>query len=254
MAGDTSELFSYHRIPAICDDAADDPVRRAEGEPLSPELGRGLDFLARVKGALPLYEWESQYCCNPRAAASGQADLSLLKRIDAGEVPDDVEAVRGWDWAVTVSEAADYSAGALCAYNKPRDELYILHVWRGKLPWPKLETRIVEMAHADKGETLTRYAAEAVAGFGTAFDSLREKLKGVVTLEKRNPPKGGKLIRAQQWFVKVEASRVYLVRGAWNKDFLDELAVFPLGKHDDQVDAVSVAFEALTKGNVLLYG
>jgi phage terminase large subunit-like protein len=32
---------------------------------------------------------------------------------------------------------------------------------------------------------------------------------------------------------------VLLVLGAWKKDFLDELEVFPLGTHDDQVDAAA---------------
>jgi phage terminase large subunit-like protein len=36
---------------------------------------------------------------------------------------------------------------------------------------------------------------------------------------------------------------VRVVRGDWNKDFLDELQNFPNGQHDDQVDAVSVAWE-----------
>jgi small subunit ribosomal protein S12 len=41
---------------------------------------------------------------------------------------------------------------------------------------------------------------------------------------------------------------VVLVRGAWNLDFLDELRAFPMGKHDDQVDAASRAFGELTQG------
>jgi len=43
-----------------------------------------------------------------------------------------------------------------------------------------------------------------------------------------------------------EAQNVHPVRGAWNKDFLDEIEVFPLGKHDDQVDAAVGAFDKLT--------
>ncbi len=36
-----------------------------------------------------------------------------------------------------------------------------------------------------------------------------------------------------------------LVRGPWINDFLDEAEIFPNGAHDDQVDAVSGAFEML---------
>jgi predicted phage terminase large subunit-like protein len=37
---------------------------------------------------------------------------------------------------------------------------------------------------------------------------------------------------------------VKLVAGEWNKEFIEELRKFPRGKNDDQVDAVSLAFNA----------
>ena len=44
---------------------------------------------------------------------------------------------------------------------------------------------------------------------------------------------------------QAEAGNVKLVRGTWNRDFLDELCTFPSGTHDDQVDAASAAFNRL---------
>ena len=38
---------------------------------------------------------------------------------------------------------------------------------------------------------------------------------------------------------------VWLVAGRWNRDFLDEVSLFPNGAHDDQVDAFSGAFASL---------
>ena len=43
-----------------------------------------------------------------------------------------------------------------------------------------------------------------------------------------------------------------MVRGDWNKDFLNELELFPEARHDDQVDAVSIAWEMLVMRDVLL--
>jgi hypothetical protein len=53
-------------------------------------------------------------------------------------------------------------------------------------------------------------------------------------VDKKNPPRGGKLLRAQPWLNLVEAGKLILVRGLWNDDFLAELEVFPAGRHDDQ--------------------
>jgi predicted phage terminase large subunit-like protein len=54
-------------------------------------------------------------------------------------------------------------------------------------------------------------------------------------------------MRAQLWLNLIQAGRVYVVKGAWNKDFLTELSMFPQGAHDDQVDAISAAFGMLQK-------
>jgi predicted phage terminase large subunit-like protein len=44
-------------------------------------------------------------------------------------------------------------------------------------------------------------------------------------------------------FTRAEAGKVVLVRGPWIDDFLDQVCSFPNGRHDDQVDAVSLAVQ-----------
>ncbi|RDF60868.1 hypothetical protein DV997_21585, partial [Acinetobacter baumannii] len=39
-----------------------------------------------------------------------------------------------------------------------------------------------------------------------------------------------------------------MLKGEWNKDFIDELRHFPNGTHDDHVDAASDAFNDLHEG------
>jgi predicted phage terminase large subunit-like protein len=53
---------------------------------------------------------------------------------------------------------------------------------------------------------------------------------------------------ASQWMSGSESAygNVKLVCGTWNNAFLDELEAFPVGGHDDQVDAASGAFQQLT--------
>ena len=50
-----------------------------------------------------------------------------------------------------------------------------------------------------------------------------------------------KLTRALKWAPLAEEGKIILVKGAWNKDFLDEVCLFPSGQFDDQVDAISIA-------------
>ena len=57
---------------------------------------------------------------------------------------------------------------------------------------------------------------------------------------------GSKAERARPVSASVEAGNVFLVRGTWNGEFLDEAEDFPGGGHDDQIDAVSGAIAVLT--------
>jgi len=38
-----------------------------------------------------------------------------------------------------------------------------------------------------------------------------------------------------------------MIKADWNKDLIKELEVFPYGKNDDQIDALSDAFDELTR-------
>lgn len=60
-----------------------------------------------------------------------------------------------------------------------------------------------------------------------------------------NKATGSKELRANPVSSAAEAGNINLVNGAWINDFLDELESFPLGEHDDQVDATSGAFSKL---------
>src|SRR5690606_41618872 len=59
---------------------------------------------------------------------------------------------------------------------------------------------------------------------------------------------GDKTTRAGPVAAQAEAGNIRLLRGPWNEAFLEEVALFPNGAHDDQVDALSRAFAALVEG------
>jgi len=60
---------------------------------------------------------------------------------------------------------------------------------------------------------------------------------------------GPKEERATPVSSAAEGGNVKLINGAWINAFLDEFEAFPQGMHDDQVDAVSGAFQQLHKSS-----
>jgi phage terminase large subunit-like protein len=77
------------------------------------------------------------------------------------------------------------------------------------------------------------------------IDNLVDALPGFAVVGR--PSTGSKLIRARPVSSAAEHGKVYLIRGEWNRAFLQELEYFPDGAHDDQVDALSGAHAALTE-------
>ena len=85
---------------------------------------------------------------------------------------------------------------------------------------------------------------EDTANGPAVIDTLRHGVAGLIAVN----PEGGKYSRAAACEPRVEAGNVYLPRPtmpngtrlparAWVEDFIDQLAAFPRGAHDDDVDA-----------------
>jgi predicted phage terminase large subunit-like protein len=271
--GAESELFQVVNLPAVCEDEENDPLGRKEGEALFPQV-RNETFLNAVRATIPSYEWESQYMGRPRSASTNMINVDAIEIIEPEEVPEGIMKTRGWDTALTEKQTSDWSVGAKCGILFPTSEevserkkaglppplptFYILDLYREKLNWPKLKAKMQAVALADlQNDGIGRIGMEAVAGFEAAYMEIRQLLLGRVTVERRNPvSRGGKvmdkLMRAQAWINLVEAGQVKMVRARWNKDLRSEMEVFPEGEHDDQIDAITIAYEVFTMGKLLL--
>lgn len=172
--------------------------------------------------------------------------LFKVDRIDIVEsAPAAGAFCRYWDKAGT--EDGDYSSGVRMMIDADGD-IYVEHVKRGQ--WTPFERNrhIKQTAAADAATTgnMLQIVVEQEGGSGgkeSAMISLRELGHYPVYSES---PVTNKWARALPFSAAVEAGRVKLVRGDWNQAYLDELEAFPLGKHDDQVDGSSGAYNWLT--------
>ena len=89
------------------------------------------------------------------------------------------------------------------------------------------------------------------AGVADAENMVR-KLEGFIVHVKK--PSKDKITRASPVSAQCEHGNVYLLKGSWNDSFLQELENFPpeTSGHDDQVDALSGAFNTLAQGQSIL--
>ncbi len=153
--------------------------------------------------------------------------------------------VRGWDKGGG-GETSDPSAGVLMA-REPNGAFYIEDVIMGQWSAGERNAIMKQTAVVDAG-LYKDYEIEieqepGSGGKESAEYSVKELAGYRVHINKPNT--GDKSFRARPMAIQAEAKNIKIVAGAWNKKFLDELAAFPFGVHDDQVDAAVYAFNRL---------
>jgi len=168
-----------------------------------------------------------------------------------GDAPADAKRVRYWDMAATTPELGkdpDYTAGVKVA--EKAGIYYIEDIQRTRTSPAQVEKLIKQTAQIDHQKHNHRLqifmeTEPGSAGIGQISHYSRNILKGFAFRGLKTT--GDKEIRANPVSSAAEAGNIKLVQGVWNGIFLDEAEAFPLGGHDDQVDAVSGAFEVLSK-------
>lgn len=188
------------------------------------------------------YAWAAQFQQEPRAREGGLLKADRAKIVDAfpEEVAKALAFRRGWDLASTEAQRTgpdpDYSAGIKAAFHE--GAIYIADIQRGRWEAPERDRRIVETAAGDGSGVHVKI--EAVGGYKDTMTRIREILWGKARVEGVTWDRD-KVARVSVLEPAFEAGKVFLLRGEWNRAFLDEVAEFPHGRHDDQVDALGVA-------------
>ncbi len=174
--------------------------------------------------------------------------------VERSELPKFSVKVRAWDLAATAG-GGDYTACILMGRDD-RGRFYILDMDRFQGSPADVERRMLDHAKRDGKAVQVCIPQDP----GQAGLSQRQALARLLAgfLVRARIPSGNKIQRSAPFSAQVECGNVYLLRASWNSDFLMELQSFPSGKYDDQVDAVSDAFAAITsagrRGQQEMYG
>jgi predicted phage terminase large subunit-like protein len=167
--------------------------------------------------------------------------------VDAVPAHASTRRCRAWDRAATEG-AGDWTAGVKLARD-PKGIYYVEDVVRARHGPGTRDALILQTAALDGTDCQIIGEQEpGSAGVDQAAAFVR-MLAGYRVSTK--PSTGSKTVRADPLASQAKAGNVKLVKGPWNAAFLAELSQFPLGGHDDQVDAAALAFHTLALGNRL---
>lgn len=155
--------------------------------------------------------------------------------------PADMQKVRYWDKAGTEGDGKR-TAGVLIGKDS-RGFHYVLDVQKGQ--WGALEREqiIRQTAELDGFEVAVWVEQEGGSGGKESAEATIRNLAGFNA--HYETVTGSKEVRAQPFAAQAEAGNIKLLKGKWNKDYLDEIIGFPFGRFSDQTDASSGAFMKL---------
>jgi predicted phage terminase large subunit-like protein len=243
-----------------CDDLAGRLIAQGGWDVLRlPALAEAGDALGREAGAALWPEWEDRPALLEKKALLGERHFAALFQqspIQAGgqifdprqlrvvdSVPEGV-AVRGWDLAGTGDAKGDpdWTVGVKLV-RSAAGFLFIDDVVRFRAVPSEVAERVRAVTVAD-GKAVTVGLPQDPGQAGKSqimfYIQMLAGFRVVATLES-----GKKEIRADGVSSQVSGGTMSMRRAHWNAAFMDELANFPVGHKDDQVDALARAFNLM---------
>jgi predicted phage terminase large subunit-like protein len=169
--------------------------------------------------------------------------------------PECVSWVRYWDLAATEPSEAnkdpDWTVGL--RMGRTKDGVYVVeHIKRDRRRPDGVKKMARQMADRDGVGTKIKLEQEPGSSGKTVVDQWQRDLPDRTV--KGNRSTGKKWDRASVVSSKAEAGQIQIVEADWNSKFLDELEAFTEDDqhaHDDQVDALSGAYEELAGRGVI---
>jgi predicted phage terminase large subunit-like protein len=280
----TGEPWELIALPAIAPDPAvavkagkrpkPDPLGRKPGEVIEPERFTIEQVRSRHRGMGSSYLVAALEQQDPQPPEGKELLREWFILVESAELPRQAElAITSWDTKLKDREAGDYVVGQ--CWWRVAGGYFLMDQLRGQydhattanaialmqVRHPEVRTHYVEAAgsapevlaelrKAQEGYVVSDTMAQRLAmtpAEREAVQALRRRgMPGLQT----NPAKGDKAVRARAYIApNAEPGHVRMpADAAWVPTLLDEVAEFPDGLHDDQVDAMSQALQKLARG------
>ncbi len=211
--------------------------RKEEGELLFPErFPREVVEDDKIKLGPQAHEAQNQQNPTP---TQGLLFKTAGERRWAAHAPPKVAAlIITVDAAFKASDSSDFVSIQVWGVSESGTEFYLFDNHTERLTFG--QTCDAVLAMRGNWPQVSGIYIEDKANGPAIIDTLSAKVAGVVAWE----PTGSKLARAQTVAPLFDAGNVYLPpddRAPWVANYLTELRRFPLTKHDDQVDATTMA-------------
>jgi predicted phage terminase large subunit-like protein len=207
---------------------------RRPGDVLSPER-EPMQVLDRLRLQLGTDTFQAQYQQEPVPPGGAMIKRQWVKRYtEAPAKGPGYYVFQSWDTAAKGGPENDYSVCSTWLF--PDDcQYYLLDVWRGRVDYPTLKAKVVELAATwGAHQVLVEEAGTAIG----LLAELKSQVRGLTGIK----PDKDKQTRMSIASAVFEAGQVHFPeRASWLSELEPELFAFPGSRYDDQVDSISQA-------------
>jgi predicted phage terminase large subunit-like protein len=238
--GDRWEVLS---LPAEAEE--DDPLGRAPGEFLWDDEYGYAKFLAHEKATQLPRNWSALYQQRPAPEGGNYFQDGWLKPYDKLPTRDTLRIYGASDYAVT-DNGGDFTCHVVLGID-PEWRIYVLDLWREQATPDRWIEAFCDLVQEWRPIGWAEEGGQIKASVGPFLERRMRERKAYVYRE-AFPSRHDKAVRAQSIRGRMAMNGLYVPTSApWYPAFRTELLAFPAGKHDDQVDALSLVGQFLDR-------
>ena len=234
--GSDYERWEQIRLPALAE--KNDPLGRKEGEALWPRWFRKEALLHEKKMQTPRM-WNALYQQSPLSDEGDYFDEKTIHYYDPDKIDrGSLKYYGASDYAVT-EDGGDYTVHGVFGVDQHHN-LYVMDWWRGQVPSNQSVDKWLDLAEEWKVLRWGEEKGQIIKSLGP-FMNQRQMERAIYTDRIQLASDASKEVRARSIQARMQMGKVFFPKqAAWSQDLFIEMLKFPNGKHDDQVDVLSL--------------
>lgn len=201
--------------------------------------------LEKIRRALPPRDWSALYQQSPSPETGDYFKREWIHTVEHIPPRETMLIYGGSDYAVTAN-GGDFTVHVVVGLD-PEGRMYLLDMWRGQASSDTWVEAFCDLVLKWKPVGWAEETGQIKSGVGPFL--IRRMLDRQAYVARESfPTRGDKAVRAQSIRGRMALTGLYIEQGApFMADLISEMMSFPVGVHDDQVDALGLVGQLIDR-------